>query len=316
MKIEIETVDGEKYEPENIAELNFTQTAEAACDCFSAVFKSDIPVGEIVTVHVFDEDKLVFSGYCDTQRMSKNKDGFQVYFYARSYASILVDNEAEPYTYNKPSARQLCFTFAEPFGFTCDLPEIAIEQKYEVAKGISCYGAISRFVELTAGKQIYVTPQNSIRLREKSRDIKEFGRYKILSAKSVVNRSEPLSQICFKRASSSAGYRLHTAAAAQTDFKLCERKQYVNLSSLEQWQREYAVVQRLKNSYKNYKILEITVSGYVKENLYQRFSYSSEIGNFEDYILTEKKYTVDKNGGNTRLTLKKEFDVKEITYVD
>lgn len=316
MRIAVKTVEDKEYGLEHITELNFTQTAEAACDCFSAVFKSNIPIGEIVTVQVFDKDKLVFSGYCDMQRISEDKDGFEVYFYARSCASILVDNEAEPFTYNKPTAKQLCFTFAEPFGFTCDLPEIAIEQKYEVAKGTSCYGAISRFVELTAGKQIYVTPQNRIRLREKSGDIKDFGRYKILSAKSVINRSEPLSQICFKRASSSTGYRLHTAAGAQADFKLCERKQYVNLSSLEQWQREYAVLQRLKNSYKNYKILEITVSGYVEEDLYQRFSYSSKIGDFEDYILTEKKYTIDKNGSVTRLTLKKEFDVKEITYVD
>lgn len=316
MRIDVETVDGRVYETENITELNFTQTAEAACDCFSAVFKSDIPVGEIMTVRVSEGNRLVFDGYCDTQRISEDKEGFEVYFYARSSAALLIDNEAEPFTYNKPSAKQLCFTFAQPFGFTCDLPEILIEQKYEVAKGTSCYGAISRFVELTAGEQIYVTPQKSIRLREKSNNVKDFGRYKILSAKAVINRSEPLSRICFKRAYSAVGYRLHTEAKVRHDFKLCERKQYVNLSSLEQWQREYAVLQKLKNSYKDYKILELTVEGYVEESLYQRFSYFSAIGDFDDYILTEKKYTTGKNGSVTRLTLKKEIDVKEITYVD
>lgn len=316
MRIEMKTIDGSVYVPENITELNFTQTAEAACDCFSIVFKSREPIGEITTVQVFDEDTLVFNGYCDMQRISEDKDGFEIYFYARSGSSILLDNEAEPFTYNKPSARQLCFTFAEPFGFICDLPEIAIEHKYEVAKGTSCYGAISRFVELTTGALIYVTPQNSIRLREKSEDVKDLSRYKILSAKAVINRSEPLSQICFKGAASSAGYRLHTAAKVQSDYKLCERKQYVNLFSLEPWQREYAVLQRLKNSYKDYKVLELTVAGYVKDELYQRFSYFSAIGDFADYILTEKKYTADKNGTVTRLILKKDVDVKEITYVD
>lgn len=316
MKITVQTVDDKEYELKNITELNFTQTAEAACDCFSAVFKSDMPIGEIVTVQVSDNNLLVFNGYCDTQRISEDRDGFEIYFYARSSAALLVDNEAEPFTYNKPTAKQLCFTFAELFGFTCDLPEITIEQKYEVAKGTTCYGAINRFVELTTGEQIYVTPHNSIRLREKGKDAKNFGTYKILSARAITNRSEPLSQICFKRASSSLGYRLHTVARIQDDFKLCDRKQYVNLSSLEQWQREYAVLQKLKDSYKDYKILELAISGYVQEELYQRFSYLSKIGDFEDYLLTEKKYTVDKNGSVTRLILKKEIDVKEITYVD
>ncbi|MDE6470247.1 MAG: hypothetical protein K2L19_04420 [Eubacterium sp.] len=316
MKIVVNTVDDREYVLENLTEINFTQTADAACDCFWAAFKSDDMKGEIITVSVFDNDKLIFKGYCDTQRIREDKNGAEVFFYARSTASLLVDNEAMPFTYNKPTANQLCFTFAEPLGFHSDLPEIVTEQKYEIAKGTSCYGAISRFVALTTGKQIYVTPQNSIRLFEKSKNIKSLGGYKILSAKAVINRSEPLSQICFKRVASSAGYRLHTAAQRQKDFKLSERKQYVNLSSLEQWQREYAVLQKLKNSYKDYKVLELTVSGYVKDELYQRFSYSSKIGDFDDYILVEKKYTADKNGRVTRLILKKEIDVKEITYVD
>ena len=316
MKIEIHTVDDSEYVIENAVEINFTQSADAACDCFWAVFKTDKTVGEIVSVRVFDDDKLIFNGYCDTQRISENKNGVEVFFYTRSTASLLVDNEAMPFTYNKPTAKQLCFTFAEPFGFQSDLPELMTEQKYEIAKGTSCYGAVSRFVELTTGKQIYVTPQNRIGLYEKSEKIKSLGGYKILSIRAVINRSEPLSQICFKREASSSGYRLHTAAQSRKDFKLCERMQFVNLSSLEQWQREYSVLQKLKNSYKDYKVLELTVSGYVKDELYQRFSYSSKIGDFEDYILIEKKYTVDKNGSMTRLILKKEIDVKEITYVD
>ncbi|MDE6155871.1 MAG: hypothetical protein K2F67_05470 [Eubacterium sp.] len=316
MKVVVNTLDDSEYVLESLIEINFTQTADAACDCFWTVFKSDDIKGEIVTIRVFDNDKLIFNGYCDTQKISEDENGAEVFFYARSTASLLVDNEAMPFTYNKPTANQLCFTFAEPLGFHSDLPEIVTNQKYEIAKGASCYGAISRFVVLTTGKQIYITPQNSIRLYEKSKDIKSLGKYKILSAKAVINRSEPLSQICFKRAAASVGYKLHTVAEIKNDFKLCERKQYVNLSSLEQWQREYAVLQKLRNSYKDYKILELTVSGYVGEELYQRFSYSSKIGDFNDYILVEKKYTADKNGSVTRLILKKEIDVKEITYVD
>ena len=316
MKIVVNTIDDRKYTIENLLELNFTQTVGVACDCFSAAFKSNTAIGEIVTVKVYEKDVLMFNGYCDNQKISEDKNGFEIYFYARSTASLLVDNEAQPFTYNKPTANQLCFTFAKPLGFECELPSIKSDEKYEVTKGTSCFGAISRFVSLTNGGQIYVTPQNSIKLYEKSSDIKSLNSYRILSACAVINRSEPLSEILFKRTSSSLGYKLHTKAQVNEALKLNERRQYINLTSLPQWQREYAVYERLKASFENYKTLEVTVAGYASDNLYQRFSYSSKTGEFEDYILTEKKYTSDKTGQQTRLTLKKEIDIKEITYVD
>ncbi len=316
MKIIVNTIDDKEYELENLIEFNFNQTVGAACDCFSAVFKSGATIGEIVTVKVYENSILLFNGYCDSQRTKEDSKGFEIYFYARSSASILVDNEAQPFTYNKPTANQLCFTFAKPLGFECKLPFIKSDDKYEVTKGTSCFGAIGQFVSLTDGGEIYVTPQNTIKLYEKSSDIKVLNSYKILSACSVINRSEPLSEILFKRTSSSAGYKLHTKAQVKDDLRLNERRQYVNLTSLPQWQREYAVYERLKASFESYKILEVTVAGYVSEKLYQRFSYNSKIGDFEDYILVEKKYTSDERGKLTRLTLKKEIDLKEITYVD
>lgn len=315
MKIKLTTIEDKEYEPENITQITFIQSAGVACDCFCAVFKSRSFCGEIVSVRVFDNDTLIFNGYCDNQRITVDKDGFEIFFYARSTAAVLVDNEALPFTYNKPTAKQLCFTFAEPFGFICDLPIVKSDEQYEVEKGVTCYGAISNFVAMTAGAKIYITPKNCIKLLTESRDIKNLNCYTILSSKAVINRSEPLSQICFKKTSSSP-YNLHTMAQVQGEFGLNERRRYVNLSSLEPWQREKAILQRLKNSYEDYKMLEITVFGYVTDRLYQRFSYNSDIGCFDDYILTEKKYTCDEKGRYTRMILKKKIDIKEITYVD
>lgn len=109
---------------------------------------------------------------------------------------------------------------------------------------------------------------------------------------------------------------MHTCSGIQNDIKLSERKQYINLCSLPQWQREYTVVKKLKTSYNDYKVLEVIVSGYAADRIYQRFSYLSSMGNYSDYLLTEKKYIYDKNSERTRLVLKKDIDIKEITYVD
>lgn len=316
MRIEIWTIDSEKYCPEDITEICFTQSAGIACDSLSVNFKSTDLIQEITEVKAFDRGELIFNGCCDQQRIRECDKGFEINVFARSSASLLTDNEAEPFTYNMPSAKQLWFTFAKKFGFKYALPDVQGNEKYEIVKGTSCYGAISQFVSLTTGDDIRVTPQNSITVLRKSENIKSLNSYNILSAQAVINRSEPLSEICFKKTSSSAGYKLHTCAGVKKDMKLNDRKQYINLSSLPQWQREYTVTKKLKDSYKDYKILEVVVSGFVKDRIYQRFSYKSVIGMYREYLLTEKKFIYDKNAERTKLVLKKDMDIKEITYVD
>ncbi len=316
MKIVLKTISGMEYEPEEITEINFTCTAGIACDSIRLRFKSSDHCDEIVTVKAFNASEMIFNGYCDNQRISEDGGGYEVYIYARSSACILVDNEAEPFTYNMPTANQLCFTFARPFGFSGDMPVIESKEKYEVTKGTSCYGAISGFVSMAAGKHIYISPQNRIQLLEKSEDIENLGKYGVLSAATVINRSEPLTEVRFKKTSSASGYRLHMRAQARQDFNFNERVRYVNLSSLPQWQREYTVLKTLKDSFEDYQTLEVTVTGYMSKPLLQRFSYSSAIGEYENYVLTEKEYIYSTSGERTRLTLKKEIDIKEITYVD
>ena len=105
-------------------------------------------------------------------------------------------------------------------------------------------------------------------------------------------------------------------AQARQDFNVNERVRYGNLASLTQWQREYTVLKKLKDSFEDYRNLEGTVTGYMSKPLLQRFSYSSAIGEYENYVLTEKEYIYSTSGERTRLTLKKEIDIKEITYVD
>ncbi|MGN1202220.1 MAG: hypothetical protein ACI4RF_02920, partial [Eubacterium sp.] len=67
MRITVKAIDNREYELENVTELNFTQTAGVACDCFCARFKNSNPIGEIVTVRVYDGERLLFNGYCDSQ---------------------------------------------------------------------------------------------------------------------------------------------------------------------------------------------------------------------------------------------------------
>lgn len=315
MKLVIETVDNVIHEVSNITKLSFSQSANAVCDSVWTYFRCGTVLGEVAAVRLYDRERLVFSGYCDCQKTIEDKNGFEVYIYARSSASLLVDNQAEPYTYFSPTGKQLCLLYAQPFGIECDLPEIYSSESYQVSGGTSCYGAINQFVYFCTGYNITVTPENKLRLLTPSDDVKELDKYTVLSVNSTINRSEPVSIINYKDSFSAGGYGHHTRSDF-ADSRKINRCRYVNLNTLAPWQRDYTVLQRLKKSFDEYKLLELEVAGYADEVLMQRFSFSSKSGNFDDYALIEKRYICDENGRRTRLSLRKMIDVKENTYVD
>lgn len=315
MIIELTTVDGKKITVDKFTELCFTQTAGVACDSLWAVFAPDSSIEEICTVRLYINYKLVFSGICDCQKISYGTNGAEAYFYARSTACILVDNEAEPYTYQHPSAKQLCFSLAEGLGFSNSLPNISSTEQYEITKGTSRYGAISQFVRLLTGRHINITPKNDIELISESNEIKNLNDYDILSFTEITNRSEPLSKIQFKQNSSQEKYNLHTKSMLCDSLGI-NRTKFINLNSLPKWQRDNTVLLQLKSSFEDYKTLEVSVSGYADEPLLSRFDCSTKHQSYSDYVLTQRKFICTKSGTVTRLTLKKQLDIKEITYVD
>ena len=311
MIIELRQMNGKILRIERLKEFCFTQTYGVACDSLWAYFFSQTPVDEIVSIRGYENQKLIFNGFCDCQREREDKNGYEIYFYARSSASVLVDNEAMPLSYNKPSANQLCFNIARGMGFNSSLPNIYSETKYEVTKGTSCYGAISQYVLLISGKSIGVTPNNEIRIIDYSDNVLNLNKYQVVSAVHTINRSEPYLEIAFKKSNAQPDYCVHTKSRLGEKVGI-NKSMLINLSSLPQWQRENTVLERLKSSYKDYKVLQVTISGYVGEGLLQRFNYKE----YNDYALSEKRYFCNKNGEFTAMTLKKRTDIKEITYVD
>ncbi|MDD6728278.1 MAG: hypothetical protein PUE08_03545 [Eubacteriales bacterium] len=314
MKIVMTDIDGSTLCPKNITHLTMTDTADAACSSVALKFKDKERIGEINSVKVYDGDKAVFCGFCDCQRVTADGDGFECYIYARSSACLLVDSQAKPFTFNCPSARQLWCEYAKALGFSYSLPEYYCKEKYEISSGTSCFGAINNFVTALSGSEIYINAQNELCLRQESQDIKSLSKYDIISASSVINRSEPISKISFRREQDN-GYNAHMESGFVID-KGISRERFVNLNSVASWQRDNTVYRRLKGYTQSYMLLEVTVAGHIDEELYQRYSFHGDIGDFDDYILTEKKYTFDGSRERTRLTLRKSIDIGDVMYVD
>lgn len=313
MRIIISTVEEKEILLHGITELTFGDAADAACAYISVCFTSDKSIGEIVSVKAYDGSTLVFNGFCDCQRKSIGRSGIEYYVYARSSASLLLDNEAKPFTYMNVTTSTLFELYARELGFTNKLPKISCEALYEVQKGSSCFGAINQFTTLISGKRIYVTPNNEITVLEEKETI-SFNSLDLISAVETINRSEPLSSVIYKRDSLENDYTVN-AHAGLSDSLMLKRVKYINLGTIPPLQRDYTVLNQLKQSYEKYKVLELTVNGYAKSALFTKLQYPQ--GNtVDEYILYEKKYMSDKNAEKTKLFFRKNIDIKEITYVD
>lgn len=156
---------------------------------------------------------------------------------------------------------------------------------------------------MISGNGIRINASNEIIMLEPSKDILNLNSYPILSVKSIINRSEPISAVHYKKEFSS-NYDCHTYSKSAKDLGF-SRNRYVNLISLASWQRNYKISKMIKDSFKNYKCLEITINGYCSSELYQRFNYESLIGKFDDYLLLEKYILMIKTAKNASLCLAK-----------
>lgn len=306
-------LDEKSFEVGSVLSYEISRDASAACDGLRLTFTFDFSLGEINRVEVYDENEIIFSGYCDTQRDSVSSDGYECFIYARSSACILVDNEAKPFTYNRPSARSLFVKNAKDFGFSYCLPEIYCDSDYQVSKGSSCFAAINSFVYGITGSNMMVNEKNELVMPDRSGSI-SLENFSIISERRVINRGNAVTEVDYK-AYSDNDYAHHIKSRFFEDRKI-NRTVKLNISSLPEWQRDYTLMNTLKSAAASYNTIELLLGSCENLPLYGNVAYkSSFMGLIESYYISSVCIISDKNGERTRLTLSKNIDLKEITYV-
>lgn len=306
---------GKSYEISDVISYELTSEIGAACDGLRLKFRTNSPPGEIYGVKAYDDGKLIFSGFCDMKQAVTDKSGTEYFIYARSSASLLVDNEAKPCQYTYPSARQLWFSNARELGFECALPDISSKNNYLVSKGTSCYGAINDFVFAVYGSSVYVTPENVLKVFENGERIKRLSDYRISSAASIINRSSPLSEIVYK-INSTDNYIYHFKSAF-SEKQGIKRKRLLNLSSLPVWQRETTAVKKINDALSDYCSLRAVICGKCDLQLNDRVYADAENGyGNEEFYVNEIIKSKNKNGETTTVILKKKINGELINYVD
>ncbi len=306
-------IDGKTLNIDKPLKMELASDMDAACDGLRLYFLQNGITPETDRVTVFIDKNKVFDGVCDRQEYQRTNDGVLTFIYARSGAAVLVDNEANPATYIKPSTQVLFHEEAKKYSFKNMLPDLASAHEYSVEKGTSCYGAINQFVKTSTGLPVRVTCNGELRIPAAG-EIINLESETIISEKHCINRSAPITQIDYKISNDSPYIRHFKSRTLEKNGISRARK--INIASLPEWQREYTLYDRLKKAAGEYYSAEFVIDGAHSFELYSKLVCKpSGITDCDGYRLWRSVISHGESGDITRLTFLKETDLKEVNYV-
>lgn len=157
------TEQGEEVDLGTPASLVLNIEASVAADSvvFYLPYRDDLPL--IARVSLLDGDKLIFSGICDTQTLIVDTGGSYIQLCARSYAALLIDNEAHPCTYTNPTPQVIFDNHLKPFGISSFNYEGAVRKgALTVKKGMSHWQVLNDFCRCFLNKSPRVTVEKQV----------------------------------------------------------------------------------------------------------------------------------------------------------
>lgn len=123
------------------------KSQEAPADSLTAVFFSQKKHPEYKLIDVYtDNNQLFFSGIIDDQNFELSENGCFFTINSRSKAAYLIDNEANPQIYKRPSLDLIFKRHIEPYGFSYINGNKSIfNLTLEVEKGMSEWDVLETF---------------------------------------------------------------------------------------------------------------------------------------------------------------------------
>lgn len=277
--------------------LSLVSEGGAPADALKAVFAVSGSVPAFFSAEVINNGEQLFLGFVDQQDTEYSEKGMLLTITARSRACLLLDNEARPQTYIKPSMPLLMKRHFAPLGFTdyagTDRPFIG---QLTVVKGMSEWAVLCRFCELF----LHIAPK--IR-RNGVIDVsgEDAGEILTLSAQRIVSYTCSLKN---RVLISDILARTHIRGAYTMPLKSekarllgIRRKRYVD--SFDSKSRSVLTAQEmLRKSEAAYETVTAECSGcfFCETGTTLRLPYSEK-----DYCVREVVYTYDLSGEKTRI---------------
>lgn len=260
-------------------------------------------------ISAFRGDKLIFKGQIDDIVSIKNSKGVITKITARSLASMLLDNEAEPVTYNNPASEFIFNKHLSPFGIqNYEADEKPFYGSLKIDKGMTHWQVFENFCRNRYG----VIPRISgdgkayfcgykgdkvISFGDDSGDVTYY------SIKKSNHRCKIISEVKLKLSE----YGLYNGAIKNTnpDSKSINRVRYVNATSDRRTihTADTIIAQSNIDSFEAY----LEAKGCYVDLIGSRAEINDSVfGKTKGLVVKKARYTLDSTGEKTTFELRKE----------
>lgn len=262
---------------------------------------ADVNIPQLKTLELFKDSESVFFGELDEQ-ITEQSENPHTELVARSSASRLIDSEAYPMSFVNPSAEDIFARYAKPFGFTELKGEnLQYNGRFTVSKGTSCFAVIKRFAyevysafPRCEGDILYIDG-----IKSSERLMLGEGGVPFESLRVSNLRCNRVSEV-FVKLKDGEGYItsvVNAAAKAEGIIKV----RYLNaaLGSSDNLATADAVIAESENSSFSAEVI-------CREFLGDALGKTVDIPEIdEELYVSALRFTLNKNGGYTKLTLKR-----------
>ena len=308
----VTTVSGQKVNLGAAYSIQINKSRETPADSLTAVFFSEKIHPEYKLIEAYtSENQLFFSGIVDEQKFEVAENGCFLTIKSRSKTAYLIDNEASPQIYKRPSLDIIFKRHIKPYGFTSIIGnKSTFNANIEVEKGMSEWDVLEEFCSSCLGTFPLVNADGSIdasgRVATKKILFSNTGSgisYSYISQK--YNRYKLISEITVC-APYAAIYVDKVKDIELTNNGICRRK-FISMTEDTSSAKNISVEtakQMILDSKKKFNEITIKCPGAI----YAQIGNSAQIngsvlGPLQNLIVYEVEYTLNKSGEFTVFTL-------------
>ena len=311
MKFRLTDIYDEIYELSDVYSAVINKEDGVPADDLVVVFPSHYNLPELKTISAYIGDEIVFEGIIDEQEVNCGKDGCFLKITARSLGAYLVDNEALPQTYYKPSLNTIFEKHIKPYGFT----ELKGNQKiftgkFVVNKGLSEWDVFKNFCSSFLNTVPRITSDGIVDASGRPSDKNEValknspGYLMYSSIKSNIKRYSLISEV-FVSSKKSGKFDVRVCDE-NLILKAVSRKRYLNAAN--------AVLTPvscgetlIKNGKKDAFIIKAVCVNPIAFEIGQRISISDPIvGEISGLLIYKIKYSLDSSGQKAEISMLRE----------
>jgi len=297
MNIEATTVSGKIVQFSTPIQMELCESFDTPASSLFAAFYVFQPLEELEKIVIKNGGEIVFEGNVDEQRTNCNAQGIRIKISARSQ-SQLIDNEALPITYSRPSLDDIYKNHLKPFGIKGVLGSGICQGDFAVSKGTCHWAVVEEFCSCVLNVTPKITKDGYLDARKSTQDEEpivfsnSFGaNCRFFSAQVKYKRYGVVGQMHYK-SDTAQGYEGLQINEGAKKRKITTQR-YLNLSGSQKWERQYRLQRELKKALQGSDEIELTVpfDCFLQVGALASF-FDERLGNFTKYRIFQIEHTI------------------------